>query len=763
MPEAAAARAEAAERADELDARAGPLGGVVRGARGGPGGGRGGRDGPGGGAPAGAAAERRWPSATPSWRAPSSAWPRSGRSSRTRGRPRRSSSAGPASSSAPSTPSAAWPRRRGRTSTTPGRRAPPRRRGRASSRWPAPHWTSSSSGSGRRARRCRWRSTPSASAPPERSPPARRPSRTPRGWRPSSPARATLRCWRGPSSRTSARCAGAPRPSSPRVVPRPSTRGARCRTGSPRSTGAPRASRTSCASSARRASRPRRPPPGRPRRRRLPAAWSPTSTPRPRPCASAPSRLPGVGASDPGGGPVAGRARRTGRAAGRGCGDRTAGVPTPRPIEVPAGAPPRGAVTGGAREYPWLRGALVKLAHDDPATAGRLLVALLPAQGAYLSEPLDYDLTITGTGTFAVSVTGARTYVTPRSAPRGRREADFHLCADPLTLAELLAGVGPRVRRLTGPARLRGRRRRLAALERIPAAAGSLADAARAGARLEPGLVFGALPYAIHPAWTRGHRFTVAQEIAGDATQTRYVVVADGTVTAAAQAPPEGVDATVTLTPKGFEHLLRGEPPPPGHRPVVRGDRPAVAQLKAWTDRAQAASPGTASDSAAQASGVGRTAPPVVSRAFGGRLGPRSGAVDLLSQGTLSGAASGRCSSRRAQTLLSCACQAVLRSRSRPRWSRKRLFLSWCLATLGVVALPASAGAFRVEPGDPYTGERVTFVAPDHIAGSSTSGRTARRPERRRGRSGRARATRSSATVRRWCRPSPAWARVRGL
>ncbi len=267
-------------------------------------------------------------------------------------------------------------------------------------------------------------------------------------------------------------------------------------------------------------------------------------------------------------------------------------APTPRPIEVPAGAPPRGAVTGGAREYPWLRGALVKLAHDDPATAGRLLVALLPAQGAYLSEPLDYDLTITGTGTFAVSVTGARTYVTPRSAPRGRREADFHLTADPLTLAELLAGVGPRVRRYTGPARLRGRRRRLATLERIPAAAGSLADTARAGARLEPGMVLGTLPYAIHPSWTRGHRFTVAQEIAGDATQIRYVVVADGTVTATAQAPPEGVDATVTMTPKGFEHLLRGESPPPGHRPVVRGDRLAVAQLKAWTDRAQSFSPG---------------------------------------------------------------------------------------------------------------------------------------------------------------------------
>ena len=36
-----------------------------------------------------------------------------------------------------------------------------------------------------------------------------------------------------------------------------------------------------------------------------------------------------------------------------------------------------------------------------------------------------------------------------------------------------------------------------------------------------------------------------------------------------------------------FQHLLRGEPAPSGERPVIRGDRAAVAALKAWTDRAQ--------------------------------------------------------------------------------------------------------------------------------------------------------------------------------
>jgi hypothetical protein len=43
------------------------------------------------------------------------------------------------------------------------------------------------------------------------------------------------------------------------------------------------------------------------------------------------------------------------------------------------------------------------------------------------------------------------------------------------------------------------------------------------------------------------------------------------------------------MTPEGFAHLLRGEPTPRGHRPIVRGDREAVALLKSWLDRAQAA------------------------------------------------------------------------------------------------------------------------------------------------------------------------------
>ena len=41
------------------------------------------------------------------------------------------------------------------------------------------------------------------------------------------------------------------------------------------------------------------------------------------------------------------------------------------------------------------------------------------------------------------------------------------------------------------------------------------------------------------------------------------------------------------MTPAAFSHMLRDEPIPSGERPAIRGDRRAVARMKAWADRAQ--------------------------------------------------------------------------------------------------------------------------------------------------------------------------------
>ena len=42
------------------------------------------------------------------------------------------------------------------------------------------------------------------------------------------------------------------------------------------------------------------------------------------------------------------------------------------------------------------------------------------------------------------------------------------------------------------------------------------------------------------------------------------------------------------MTRAAFDRLLRGDPAAEGERPIVRGDRAAVAALKRWTDRARA-------------------------------------------------------------------------------------------------------------------------------------------------------------------------------
>ena len=231
----------------------------------------------------------------------------------------------------------------------------------------------------------------------------------------------------------------------------------------------------------------------------------------------------------------------------------------------------------------------MRLAHDDPAAATRLLLGLVPAQRALITAPLEYDLCIRGHGLYAVSVTAEGAQVRPIELPRPRAVAAFCVTADVVCLAEVLAGVEKRMGRWVGSVRLRGRGRRARALrDALVRADLGLAAAARAGADLEPDLVFGAFAYAIDPAWTRGHRFTVAQEIADPEPARWHIAVRDGArVTVDRRPPPEPPDAVVSMSRATFAQLLRADPPANGERPQVRGDRAAVATLKAWTDRAQ--------------------------------------------------------------------------------------------------------------------------------------------------------------------------------
>jgi hypothetical protein len=207
-----------------------------------------------------------------------------------------------------------------------------------------------------------------------------------------------------------------------------------------------------------------------------------------------------------------------------------------------------------------------------------------------IEQTITYDLTVRGIGTFAVFVADGAVRVQRISRPRGRGAAAFHLSAEPHALAELLAGDPRKVRRLGRAARYTGRRKRLRTLNALPAATLSLADAVRAGARLEPWLVYRALPFAIPAEWTRGHVFTVAQEIAELTPRAWYITARDGVpLSVAEHAAGAAADATVTMSRAAFDRHLRGEPALDGDRPLIRGDHAAVATLKRWTDLARGA------------------------------------------------------------------------------------------------------------------------------------------------------------------------------
>ena len=175
---------------------------------------------------------------------------------------------------------------------------------------------------------------------------------------------------------------------------------------------------------------------------------------------------------------------------------------------------------------------------------------------------------------------------------RPRSEAAFHLAGDPLVLAELLAGEQRRIRRFgRAGVKVNGRRKRVRALVGAAAAPSSRSPTRSGRARgWSRALVYRALPFAVAPEWTRGHVFTVAQEIVEFGPRAWYVTARDGVpLDVVEHVAGAAADATVTMTRAAFERLLRGEPAAEGELPVVRGNRDAVATLKRWTELAAGA------------------------------------------------------------------------------------------------------------------------------------------------------------------------------
>jgi hypothetical protein len=258
-------------------------------------------------------------------------------------------------------------------------------------------------------------------------------------------------------------------------------------------------------------------------------------------------------------------------------------VPQPAPKAGPRAPDPR-----------WLPRALVALAAEDPRAAAHLIVQLLPAQHIAVKGPLGYDITVDEVGTHRVLVGDGETTVVPRPEGPDHTEdgVEFALSGTAAALAALAAGEGALRALLGGRVRMHGRRRRarrLTALARRPI---GLPEVARAGVRLDPGLIYRALACAVDPEWTRGETFCVENEIWGPGGGTWYVCVDDGAPLLVTRvAPPGGAVATVRTTAPAFQASLAGQAPPGGERVTVRGDLDAVRRLGELTDWAQRGGP----------------------------------------------------------------------------------------------------------------------------------------------------------------------------
>jgi hypothetical protein len=232
------------------------------------------------------------------------------------------------------------------------------------------------------------------------------------------------------------------------------------------------------------------------------------------------------------------------------------------------------------------------LAGQDPSAAGRLLLALLPAQPTADPRPVAYDLILADVVCARVTVGRTAAQVEMGATARPLREVDFQLEGDLAAIARLLAAG--RVRRRLGRllprprlARVHGDRRRLVALDRLIRARLTVQELRHAGVRIDPELGLAVAALMIDPAWTAGERFTIAHRQPSAPAPGGRLHVRDGLPPLASSDRPHGAAETVLVCP-GDELLcaLAGVADA-GVR--AEGEQRPLALVRQWLDRAQCA------------------------------------------------------------------------------------------------------------------------------------------------------------------------------
>jgi ribonucleoside-diphosphate reductase beta chain len=241
-----------------------------------------------------------------------------------------------------------------------------------------------------------------------------------------------------------------------------------------------------------------------------------------------------------------------------------------------------------------MQDSLARMVDHDPQLAAQLLVSAIPAAAEPVKGPLDYRIVIYNVGAYDVAIVDGNAEITAldgnASSPNGRIE--FEVRTDARTFARLATGANPLRLMMNRRLRLTGARHRALALRKL-AGGLTMRDIARRS-NPDPDLLYRALPYAIDPAWTRGHCFCVRYTLTADDAGpggSWYVSVDDGSITVSAEAPVDGEDGAVVLSHSTWLRLVRGELTPNAAFQQalsdVEGSLHPITLLGRWIERAE--------------------------------------------------------------------------------------------------------------------------------------------------------------------------------
>jgi hypothetical protein len=235
---------------------------------------------------------------------------------------------------------------------------------------------------------------------------------------------------------------------------------------------------------------------------------------------------------------------------------------------------------------PWLERAFKGLTAHDPDAAGRLLLALLPAQGLVHPQPIAYDLRLETDRYIHVTVAGnpPRTTVAPADRPRERCERQFWAEGDPAALARAVLAGGLRRRLGRGMARVEGSGSGFRALRDIIRAPRSLGQLYDAGFRPDPELAFTLAAWILEESSNPAGRLAIAHNDSRGST-TVYLHISHGARATVTRSPPLwDVTATIVCPGDQLVAVLAGRR---GDELEVLGDEIALATLIGWLDHSQ--------------------------------------------------------------------------------------------------------------------------------------------------------------------------------